>query len=131
MRRRSRQGGTVSDTTEFENDETLTPSESLDEDELDVDPLEGGVEPPEHWSAGERHGSTAREEAEGEPLDERLAEERPDVPLEDVTRRPYAETPLDELDESVDRTVVPDEPVDGEGTLVAGDEVEREDQQLR
>ena len=34
--------------------QSLSPSESLDEDELRVDSLEEGIEPPEHWSAADR-----------------------------------------------------------------------------
>ncbi|WET77843.1 hypothetical protein P3102_27720 [Amycolatopsis sp. QT-25] len=59
--------------------ETLNPSEALDEDELRVDPLEEGVEPPEHWSAADRFGTTPREIREGESHAMRLAEEVPDV----------------------------------------------------
>lgn len=40
--------------------ETLNPSEALDEDELRVDPLEEGVEPPEHWSGADRFAGHAR-----------------------------------------------------------------------
>lgn len=53
-------------------------AEDLDEDQLRVDPLEAGMEPPEHWSAADRRGMTAREQAEAAPLDERLAEEQPE-----------------------------------------------------
>src|SRR4051812_14565096 len=59
-------------------DPDLTTSEQLDEDELGVDPLEGGVEPPEDWSGADRFGTTPREQRAGETLDERLAEEEPD-----------------------------------------------------
>jgi len=60
-------------------DPDMTTSEQLDEDELGTDPLERGVEPPERWSGADRFGTTAREEREGESLDERLAEEAPDL----------------------------------------------------
>ncbi|PKV96839.1 hypothetical protein [Amycolatopsis echigonensis] len=59
--------------------ETLDQSESLDEDELRVDPLEAGVEPPERWSPVAQQAPTPAEAREGEPLGRRLAEERPDV----------------------------------------------------
>lgn len=59
--------------------ETLDQSESLDEDELRVDPLEAGIEPPEHWSPAVLQGTTPAEVREGEPLGRRLAEERPDI----------------------------------------------------
>ncbi|ASR35110.1 hypothetical protein BAY61_09095 [Prauserella marina] len=58
----------------------LSSAEDLDEDSLSLDPLEEGVEPPERWSAAQRSGTTPFEQRQGETLDERLAEERPDVP---------------------------------------------------
>lgn len=57
----------------------LNSAEDLDEDRLEVDPLEEGMDPPEHWSRLEEHGSTPREEHEGQPLEARIREERPDV----------------------------------------------------
>lgn len=57
----------------------LSASEQLDQDNMQADPLEGGAEPPEGWSGADRHGMTQAEQAEGEPLDERLRQERPDV----------------------------------------------------
>lgn len=57
----------------------LTSAEDLDEDRLRTDPLEQGMDPPEHWSGVDRYGMTPREEAEPRPLGERLAEEEPDV----------------------------------------------------
>ena len=82
--------------------ESLSPSEALDEDELRVDPLEAGVEPPEHWSAANRHGTTPSEIREGEPMAQRLTEEEPDAEPEPVPERPLAATPADELDETVE-----------------------------
>lgn len=64
-------------------DPDMTTSEQLDEDELATDPLEGGMEPPDDWSGADRFGTTQREQRTGEPLDERLAEEEPDVFDED------------------------------------------------
>jgi len=54
-------------------------AEDLDEDRLRVDPLETGMDPPERWAGGTRHGMTPAEQAETRPLDQRLAEEQPDV----------------------------------------------------
>ncbi|HEX4724169.1 MAG TPA: hypothetical protein VH333_16755 [Pseudonocardiaceae bacterium] len=61
----------------------LNSAEDLDEDRLDVDPLEKGMDPPEHWSAADRRGMTPTEQATPAPLDERLAEEQPDVGVDD------------------------------------------------
>lgn len=52
--------------------------EDLDEDRLGQDPLEEGMDPPEDWSASDRTGTTAREQREGESLDEKLDQEIPD-----------------------------------------------------
>lgn len=56
----------------------LSSSEDLDEDQLGVDPLEAGVEPPERWSAADRRGMTGTEQREGETVEERVRQERPD-----------------------------------------------------
>jgi hypothetical protein len=42
------------------------------------EPLDESWSPPEKWSAAQRRGATAREEAEGASLDELLAEEEPE-----------------------------------------------------
>jgi len=62
----------------------LNSAEDLDEDRMRVDPLEEGVEPPEGYAVSDRFGTTPNEQREGESLDQRLAEERPDVQPEDV-----------------------------------------------
>jgi hypothetical protein len=57
----------------------LNAAEDLDEDRLRVDPLEQGMDPPEHWAAADKYGMTPWEQAHPAPLDDRLAEEQPDV----------------------------------------------------
>ncbi len=59
--------------------DTLNASESTDSDELRNDDGDIVVDPPEAWSEADRFGMTAREEREGESLDDRLAAEEPDV----------------------------------------------------
>jgi len=59
--------------------DTLNVSESVDSDELNNKDGDDVVDPPENWKGSDRFGTTLREEGEGEPLDERLAEEEPDV----------------------------------------------------
>lgn len=59
--------------------DTLSASEGTDSDELHNDDGDIVVDPPEGWSEANRFGMTAREEREGESLDDRLAEEEPDV----------------------------------------------------
>lgn len=56
----------------------LEKAETTDEDRLGVDPLEEGIEPPEHWSEADRFGTTAYEQAEGESHAQRLAQEESD-----------------------------------------------------
>lgn len=105
------------------DDDVLTQSEALDEDDMGVDPLEGGMDPAEDWSAANRYGTTATEQATDRPLTERLEEERPDVRTESVPDRPVAATPLEELDESVDDEVTPREPVGEEEQVPFGTEI--------
>ncbi|HWC82967.1 MAG TPA: hypothetical protein VG756_23685 [Pseudonocardiaceae bacterium] len=57
----------------------LSSAEDLDEDELQADPLERAMDPPEDWSAANRWGTTSFEESQGEPLDQKLAEEQPET----------------------------------------------------
>jgi hypothetical protein len=97
------------------DDDVLTESEALDEDTMGVDPLEGGMDPPEDWSAATRYGTTPTEQTADRPLSERLAEERPDLRVDPARDRPVAVTSLEELDESVDDEVLPGEPARGEG----------------
>jgi hypothetical protein len=96
------------------DDDVVTKSEALDEDEMGVDPLEDGMDPPEHWSGAVRYGTTPLEQAIDRPLAERLAEERPDLRVEPARERPVAVAPLGELDESVDDEVLRGEPAQGE-----------------
>ncbi|MGW4485393.1 hypothetical protein ACWEOE_16335 [Amycolatopsis sp. NPDC004368] len=76
----------------------LSAAEDLDEDELQTDPLEAGMDPPERWSGVDRYGTTPREEAERRPLAARLAEERPDDATEAAQRN------LEEADPDPPRT---------------------------
>jgi hypothetical protein len=69
------------DPGDLEDFEPQDPSDSLDGNP-DDDPLDRGVTPPEHWSAGMRYGTTAEEQEEGESLDRHLSEEVPDTEAE-------------------------------------------------
>ena len=55
----------------------LQPEDTLIDRGVD-DVLDEGYSPPEKWSAAERFGNTAEEQAEGETLDQRLAQEQPE-----------------------------------------------------
>ncbi len=54
-----------------------------------ADELDRGYSPPENWSAGQRYGNTPYEEATGESLDQRIAQEDPEAD-------PYAEADLED-----------------------------------
>ncbi|WP_199444264.1 hypothetical protein [Umezawaea beigongshangensis] len=88
----------------------LSAAEFVDEEVLGVDDPEDVMDPAEHWSAATRFGTTANEQRTGETLDDKLAEEVPDVVPEDSARPPVASTPLEELDQTVDEPI--DDPLD-------------------
>ena len=113
-----------------------TPHESADLEDYEVedtsdtltgepgdDPLDRGVAPPQHWTAGMRFGTTADEQWEGESLDDLLAEEEPDAPL-DADDEQAGDTAFDPdaADEDVDGLLLDDGPDARAGRLVAGDE---------
>src|SRR5699024_3291891 len=52
-------------------------AEDLDEDRMQTDPLEEGMDPPEGWSGADRYGTTAREQRDGETLDQSIWMDRP------------------------------------------------------
>jgi hypothetical protein len=102
--------------------DVLGQSEALDEDNTGVDPLEDGMDPAEGWAGADAYGTTASEQASGEPLTERLREERPDVTGEQPPERPASITPIDELDESIDDEVPTGEPMPPEEGVLVGTE---------
>ncbi|GAB3301381.1 hypothetical protein [Parasphingorhabdus pacifica] len=85
-----------------EDPATLQSAQDLDEDELGADPLEAGAEPAESWSEVAADRPTPREQREGGTLDGRLAAERSDRPNEPADQEPLTDSPLRELDETVD-----------------------------
>ncbi|EHY90985.1 hypothetical protein ACWGRK_09725 [Saccharomonospora azurea] len=92
----------------------LNSAEDLDEDRLRVDPLEEGMDPPEHWSEADRYGTTPFEQQQGESLEERVRQEVPDVSPDAGragTPESVAATPDGELDETVDDVTEATEPV--------------------
>jgi len=116
--------------------DTLSPSEGLDPDEVRNNDGDDVVDPPEGWSGADRFGTTQREEQEGESLDERLAEEEPDIEPEEPLPAPVAATPDDELTEELVDHVVDDDTTGGaehddkraeevDGTIVQDSRVDR------
>ncbi len=69
-----------------EDDGVLEPADALDDDDLSDDPLDAGIEPPDHWSAAEGFGNTLAEARRGESLDQLLAEEEPEEWAADTGR---------------------------------------------
>jgi hypothetical protein len=99
-----------------DDEDQLQPEDTLDDRGLD-DVLDEGYSPPDREPAHLRHGMTREEQRRGETLDERLAEEEPDID-------PYADdTDYGEADPRAGRLVAPDEGLgaDDEGDEVAED----------
>jgi hypothetical protein len=68
-------------------DDMLSPMEATDSDDVRNDDGDEVVDPPEHWNGVEKFGMTTGEALVGESLDQRLAEEVPDVAADDVDPR--------------------------------------------
>jgi hypothetical protein len=66
---------------EPEQSEQLTQGQPYDtlEDRGVGDVLDEGFSPPEKWSPAQKFGNTAEEMRDGETLDQRLAQEEPDI----------------------------------------------------
>lgn len=94
------------------------PSEILDEDRLDADPLEDGMDTAEGYSRTVRLGGTPEAEDQ-DALAYRIPQEEPDVVADEPPARPVAATPAMELDESVDD---PANAVDGVDDALTGQE---------
>jgi hypothetical protein len=67
---------------DLDSDHLVETPESLRDDDPEVMPLDRGREPGEGPAGAESFGTTAAEEAAGEDLDHRLAQEEPDVGAE-------------------------------------------------
>ena len=125
----------------LDEDDQLQPEDTLVDRGVD-DVLDEGYSPPDYRPKGAVHGLTAQEQREGESLDERLAEEEPDVgavdPLDEITADEHAKKDwrahdsdrsdeFDEDDEVGDRRagrlIAPDEGsgTDTESEVIAAD----------
>ncbi|MGV9821738.1 hypothetical protein [Nocardia xishanensis] len=71
-------GGEPLDDTTW-TDEIPSTTEQLDEDELDADPLEAAMDPPDAWTAAERYAESPADLRAGESIGKRLDAEEPDV----------------------------------------------------
>ncbi|SDJ01628.1 hypothetical protein SAMN05444157_1296 [Frankineae bacterium MT45] len=79
--------------------EQFDPSDTLTGDNTE-DPLDAGYTVPDREPKATRYGTTAREQEAGESLDQRLAEEEPDID-DDVA--------FTDVEERAGRLVAPDE----------------------
>ena len=61
-----------------DDEDQLQPEDSLMDRGVD-DALDEGYSPPEKWSGAERYGNTPWEEEHGESLDQRIAQEEPEL----------------------------------------------------
>lgn len=97
--------------------EQLDPSDTLDDRGVD-DYLDEGYSPPESYRGVTAKGVTALEEIEGETMDERIAQEEPEVwqALED-------DPAIEEIDDAVGREIGDERT----GRLMAPDEGRLED----
>ena len=95
------EGGDKESYGDYSVDDEDQPSniDGLPDPDVD-DELDRGYSPPEKWSAGQGFGNTAYEEATGESLDQRVAQEEPEAD-------PYDATDVD--DEDLDDGEVGDE----------------------
>ncbi|GAB2813260.1 hypothetical protein GCM10022221_08710 [Actinocorallia aurea] len=94
------------------------PAYSLMDDDASADPLDEGIDAPEHWSSAESYGTTEDEQREGESLDRQLSAEVPDPVLEEIngdapqrqrakeTDRPAERAAVSVVDEDTDRDAV-------------------------
>jgi hypothetical protein len=78
----------LDDVTDHDFEDQLSNEDTLDDPEGEVDDeLDRGYSPPERWSAGQGFGNTAYEEATGESLDQRIAQEDPEPDPYDSAER--------------------------------------------
>jgi hypothetical protein len=115
-------------------DDMLSPMEATDSDDVLNDDGDEVVDPPDDWSGVTKFGMSAEDEREGESLDQRLAEEEPDVTAEAVAP-PDADVDGDvaiagsdvaPADPGVHHGQVDGAPEDGESLFPVVEEVTRE-----
>lgn len=69
-------------------DDMLSPMEATDSDEVHNADGDEVVDAPDDWTGADKFGMSAEEERQGETLDQRLAEEEPDVTVNEIDPRP-------------------------------------------
>ena len=103
-----------------DEDQPQSTQDSMVDDRGLSEPLDEGYSPPEKWSAAQGYGNTPREEALGETLEQRTAQE---IPEPDPSAE-AAETTVDEIEGKDDGELAGRERA---GRLVAPDEGAHED----
>jgi Family of unknown function (DUF5709) len=91
-----------------EDDGVLEPADDLTTDDLDEDPLDTGITPPDRYGASSWYGVTGAEARQGETLDQLLAEEEPD-PNASVVLDGSGPSEQDESDDPDEDEAAPDE----------------------
>jgi hypothetical protein len=106
-----------------DEDQPQSTEDSLVDDRGLDDPLEEGYSPPEKWSAGEGFGTTAYEEAVGESLDQRIAQEEPEADPYELAEQDSEDSTYEVGEGRAGRLVAEDEGIgeDTEKDLVAED----------
>jgi len=107
------------------------PYDTLDDRGVD-DSLDEGIVPPQKWSAGQGFGNTAYEEARGETLDQRIAQEEPDLDDEAEEGKYDDDGARGELNEWDENHMEDEDEQVGDarsGRLVAPDEGAHEDEE--
>ncbi|MEU1516456.1 DUF5709 domain-containing protein [Streptomyces sp. NPDC005811] len=110
------------DASDIQEDSGLLDAEDTLVDDGVSDPLDRGWSPPERPWAVEHKGVTAAERRQGETLDERLAEELPDLPVPDGDG-------LGDCDGTDGELLDNEVGADRSGRLVAPDEGAHEDEE--
>jgi hypothetical protein len=124
------EGGDQESYGDYSVDDEDQPSniEGLPDPDVD-DELDRGYSPPENWSAGQGYGNTPYEEAAGESLDQRIAQEEREADPYDAAERVEDPDESDDFDDGevgdqrAGRLVDPDQGLgeDTEKDLVAED----------
>lgn len=76
-------------------DDMLSPMEATDSDEVHNADGDEVVDAPDDWTGADKFGMSAEEERQGETLDQRLAEEEPDVTVNEIDPHPAGGAPED------------------------------------
>ncbi|MFI5958585.1 DUF5709 domain-containing protein [Cryptosporangium sp. NPDC051539] len=98
------------DIDDVEDDGVLDPADTLADDDLQSDVLDRGIDAGDRYRASDRFGTTADEQSQGETLDQKLAEEEPDVDAEfDDDDEDVPADPGSTTQERAGRLVEPDE----------------------